>query len=608
MNWENVVINGHEVSVAFDENSIHVYNAYLVKDDLKIRGYRWNPGDKSWYIKPGDVTGEMVVLKNNLKSPADSVTLTVPAAKPKDKPSSPLPAHFPQSCSVADLRNRIDRLIREGIRGNIWVRGLIASDVKHYKWASYLDLKDEDENRDMFFRVEVRKQNLERIRGKLADSGVAPDLEKDLPVFCNVEVYLPLRNVVDVRLSLLDILPEYTQSKIRNQREITLDTLKKEGILDRQKQLLLPALISRIGLITSEQGTSIKDIFAGLDPYGDRYFFYFIDSRMEGGNAVDSIIAALKYLEHDSGVELDAIVIARGGGSEQSLSVFNDLRLCRKVCQTGIPVFTAIGHEKDISAVERCSCVTPTPSTPSGIGKYLANRFRYLQDQLAGNVTQLIHRFTTLHHREMEKIHAFLKHIPARAAGQLKLGEERFFTLTRGLERSMSFTVRDHERRLRTLSHQLLENGRALRRRNREEVSALSFNLLTRTTQRHSREAEKVESTIARLDFGKRMKAHQRLLDEIDKTIHQVIRNVHKHFDNAEKDLNARRSLVRANDPKRILEKGFTLTLDADQRIVTSREQFMNMKEPAASLRFFDGEAAIIRDTKRNKKEEDSSS
>ena len=79
---------------------------------------------------------------------------------------------------------------------------------------------------------------------------------------------------MDIRLSLLDILPEYTQAKIRNQREITLEKLKEEGILENQKKLLVPAYISRIGLITSEQGTSIRDIKAGLHPFANKYRFF----------------------------------------------------------------------------------------------------------------------------------------------------------------------------------------------------------------------------------------------------------------------------------------------------------------------------------------------
>jgi exodeoxyribonuclease VII large subunit len=598
MNWENVVINGHEVSVAFDDEGIHVYNSYPVKDDLKIRGYRWNPDDKSWYLRPGDVAAEMAALKNNLQTSAAPSAPSVPAVPP-DIPGEL--AQFPQSYTVADLRNRIDRLIREGIRGNIWIRGVIASEVKHYDWASYLDLRDEDENRKMFFRVEVKKKSRQLIQRKLSDSGVAGDLEKDLPVFCNVEVYLPFQNVVDVRLSLLDILPEYTQSKIRNQREITLDTLNREGILENQKQLLLPALVSRIGLITSGQGTSVKDIKAGLHPYEDRYQFYFVDSRMEGAHAVDSIIRAISYLEHDGGIPLDAIVIARGGGSEQSLAVFNDLRLCRRVCQARIPILTAIGHEKDVSAIELCSCLTPTPSTPSGIGKFLQNRFRYLQDQLAGTMTQLIHRFTTIHHREMEKIRAFLKHIPARAAGRVAVLEERFFTLTRGLERSMSFTVRDHERRVRTLSAQLVRRGRELRLKNRDAVHALAVAMLARSHTLNRREQKEVEKTISRLDFSKRRRDNRKLLEDIRKHAQQLLRNALKTLGDTEKDLQARRFLAQANDPQKILEKGFTLTLDEQQRVIKSLEAFRKLDTTGATLRFFDGAATII------KKEETSS-
>ena len=65
-----MAINGQEVSVAFDENSIHIYNAFPIKDDLKMRGYRWNPTDKSWFLHPRDVDMEMEALENNLLSPS----------------------------------------------------------------------------------------------------------------------------------------------------------------------------------------------------------------------------------------------------------------------------------------------------------------------------------------------------------------------------------------------------------------------------------------------------------------------------------------------------------------------------------------------------------
>jgi len=570
------------VKVAFDDNSVHVYNAFTIKDDLKVRGYRWNPGDKSWFISPEDVQREMEVLQNNLKSQA-----------PKVKQSTaPVPAHLPDSLSVSDLRNRLDRLIRDGIQGNVWVRGVIASAVKSYKWASYLDLKDEDQTKDIFFRVEVKAADLEKINRKLAEIGVATELEQDLPVFCNVNVHLPLRNVVDIRLSLLDILPEYTQSRIRNQREATLEQLGREGILKNQQQLVLPTLVANVGLITSQQGTSVKDINAGLHPYAGKYCFYFVDSRMEGANAVDGIISALDFLEFKSGIALDAIVIARGGGSEQSLAVFNDLALCRRVCTAGIPILTAIGHEKDVSAIELCSCFTPTPSTPSGIGKFLQNRYLWLQEQLSAAVTRLIHYFTNAQQREMEKIKSYLKNIPDRAAAVLKIKEQRFFAVTNNLEQSTSFLVRDHQRRVVRLSDEILRGGVDLSRRHVKNVELLTRSLTARVEMFRQRKFKEVVHIIKKLDFEKRRRSNRSMLDHLIKQAGDVRLQSQKKLKNAEKDLLTRIQLVEARDPHKILEKGFTLTLDKNNRVVKSLEQFNGLG--GAVLKFHDGETPIM--------------
>lgn len=610
MKWVTLNINGVEVNVAFDENSIHIYNAFPIKDDLKLRGYRWNPADKSWLIRPGeesDVIAEIEKLKNNLKaSPPPPASSAGPI---KQTERSEL-AKFPDSYSVADLRNRIDRLIREGIRGNIWVRGVIASDVKNYQWASYLDLKDEDEKLDIFFRVDIRKPNLEKINRKLKESGVAQSLEKDLPVFCNVEVYLPLRNVIDVRLSLLDILPEYTQAKIRNQREITLDKLKEEGILENQKKLIMPVLISRIGLITSGQGTSVRDIYAGLHPYDGKYQFFFIDSRMEGGNAVDMIIRALDFLENKSGIELDTIVIARGGGSEQSLSVFNDLRLCRRVCLARIPILTAIGHEKDISAVEQCSWLTPTPATPSGIGKYLQERYANLQKQLHTSITRLIHHFTNVHHREMEKINAFLRHIPARVSGSFRQQEERFFSRLRRLEQSVTYTVRDQGRHIIMFTRHLREKIRYLHLKNIKNIKMFSTAILSRIDALNRKEIKQVEKTILKLDFEKRRRDRHKLQEEIHRKARNLLTQAQKNLNDARKDIEVHSQLIHANDPQKILEKGFTLALDENNRVIKSLQEF-EPKE-SAFLKFYDGAVKVKKEetvkkeeiTKNTKKEE----
>ena len=60
----DLVIRGHNVRIEFDENSIHIYNAFQIKDDLKLRGYRFDPGKKTWYVNSSDVEEELDALNS----------------------------------------------------------------------------------------------------------------------------------------------------------------------------------------------------------------------------------------------------------------------------------------------------------------------------------------------------------------------------------------------------------------------------------------------------------------------------------------------------------------------------------------------------------------
>lgn len=583
MNWIKLVIKSHEVNVGFDENSIHIYNAFPIKDDLKMRGYRWDPTDKSWFVTPDDPAAELEALKNDL-NPA-----TAPTVPKRTTELSP----FPHSFSVIQLRNRIDQLIKEGIRGHLWIRGIIASEMKNYQWASYFDLRDEQEGSDIYFRMEIKSGQLESVNSRLKELGIAEGLEKDLPVFLQVEVHLSLRNVVDIRLSVRDILPEYTQSKLRSQRDITLDKLKSEGILDNQKRLSLPLLTFRLGLITSEQGTSITDIMAGLGPFQDRYQFYFLDTRMEGARAVDSIIYSIDILDKWKDGSLDAILIARGGGSEQSLAVFNDYRICQRICRASIPVLTSIGHEKDLSAAELCSHHTPTPSTPSGMGKYLQDRFAGLQNRLVEVMNTLIQSFSIIHNRELEKLAGKIREVPSGLHQSITLQRQRYVTQVRQFEQSAGFLVREQEKTIQSALNSILEKTDISRVNQIEAIRKTMGSVLSRMRLKNHRQGREYRKHILRLDFKKRLRENSKCLSEVTEKIRKSRDRSEHVFRVTKSELSALWDLLKARDPERVLKRGYTLTLDRDKRIVPSLKDFKKISE--ARLRFFDGESEIIR-------------
>lgn len=586
MEWIKASIFGHEVSIAFDANSIHIYNAYPVKDNLKTRGYRWNPADKSWFLETYDPNQELVSLQGHDQN-------LMPSGSPRAEQKDTRIDGFPESYSVLELRNYLEKIISSNISHKIWIRGIVASEVKSYQWASYFDLKDEDDKTDLFFRVELRNNHKLLLESKLSKSGAGDRIEKDLPLFCQVELSISSRYSVDIKLKITDLLPEYTKEKIRNQREVTIETLKELGLIEKQKKLRLPALISKIGLISSELGTSCRDILAGLQPYTDKYAIYFVDARMEGANAAKSVMAALDLLESRAGeLSLDAILIARGGGSEQSLSVFNDLELNQRVCKASLPILTAIGHEKDLTAIEICSHFTPSPSTPSGLGKFLQTRYLSLRDELNSKLRDLIKHFTRFHSRQTETIRLSLVNLNNHINFQIKFLRQHLRERINRLERSVILKVKIQENQITHFFARNREKFRQTIKNHARKSLELVHGILSRIPVQQRHKAADTVRVCRKLDLNKLLLGTMKKQQELKKMVQSIISSNTRKLQNSHKELHACIELVNASNPQRILKKGFTLTMDEQEAVIKTLEEFK--KSAYKKLKFFDGTVEII--------------
>ena len=162
-------------------------------------------------------------------------------------------------------------------------------------------------------------------------------------------------NVINVKPSISTVLREFEKVK---------KTLSKEGLLDINKKRNLPTFPRSIGIFTSVPSSAYADILKTAKIQWPLTKLYVFHTPVQGQEAKKILLFNLRHLviQYQS-LNLDALVIARGGGSREDLVLFDDEEICREIAQCPIPVITGIGHEDDITVIDLVAdlrAATPT--------------------------------------------------------------------------------------------------------------------------------------------------------------------------------------------------------------------------------------------------------
>ena len=163
-----------------------------------------------------------------------------------------------------------------------------------------------------------------------------------------VEAQVNYSELYGFSLIINDVDPEYSLGIKELERQRTIERLAKEGLMDMQKELVLPVLPYNLAVISSDDAAGYRDFMRHIaeNPYGFQLAPELYPALMQGVDCPSSIIAALDAIL-DSGKEYDAVLILRGGGSKLDLACFDDYDLAAVVAQYPLPVLTAIGHDQD---------------------------------------------------------------------------------------------------------------------------------------------------------------------------------------------------------------------------------------------------------------------
>ena len=203
-----------------------------------------------------------------------------------------------------------------------------------------------------------------------------------------LEVQVNFSELYGFSLIVNDIDPEYSLGLKELERQKTIERLVKEGVMELQKRHALPVLPYNLAVISAEDAAGYRDFMRHIaeNPYGFKLDVHLYSALMQGAECPSSIIAALDAVL-ESGMDYDAVLIIRGGGSKLDLACFDDYNLAAAVAQYPLPVLTAIGHDQDYHV---CDMVAHEyVKTPTALADFILEMYENEDARISSCVTRV---------------------------------------------------------------------------------------------------------------------------------------------------------------------------------------------------------------------------
>lgn len=148
------------------------------------------------------------------------------------------------------------------------------------------------------------------------------------------------------------------------------EDLRSKGYFDIEKKKTIDRLAKRIGLITSKDGAALVDFLAMINTKPNDIHIYFSPVKVQGEQSINQISRAIKNLDD---MNLDLIVITRGGGSNEDLSTFNERKILDACFYAKTPIVSAVGHNIDTNLIDYVSDLSL--QTPTEAGSFIISLY-----------------------------------------------------------------------------------------------------------------------------------------------------------------------------------------------------------------------------------------
>ncbi len=178
---------------------------------------------------------------------------------------------------------------------------------------------------------------------------------------------------------------------------LKFEALKREleemGMFAPEYKKPIPKYAKRVGVVTAPTGAAVQDIrniSSRRNPYVQLILY---PALVQGDGAVASIVKGIETLD---AMNLDVIIVGRGGGSIEDLWAFNEEEVARAIFNCNTPVISAVGHETDTTIADFVSDMrAPTPSAAAELAVFdygvLNEQLESMRRRMYQNMTQKVY-------------------------------------------------------------------------------------------------------------------------------------------------------------------------------------------------------------------------
>lgn len=244
------------------------------------------------------------------------------------------------------LQNRIREGLTDCFPQSLWVKAEVAQIQQRSNGHCYLELSQSDESSIVAKVKAVIWRNRYSQIARAFHNVTGGSIQTGMTILALSQVNYS--ELYGLSLVIEDIEPQFTLGEAELEKRRTLEKLKADGLMDRQQELRASALPYNLAVISAEDAAGYGDFCRHLteNEYGFKFNVRLFPATMQGASAPQSMIDALELVQCDA-TPWDAVLIMRGGGSALDLACFDDYGLCMAIATCPIPVYTAIGHDRD---------------------------------------------------------------------------------------------------------------------------------------------------------------------------------------------------------------------------------------------------------------------